>query len=423
MKQQQSPSFSKSAVALLIASAAVLFALGILLTAFGESSGAGSGNKAGPGTFSVSAVGHAGLYDVLKRLGRPVRRGMGESIWNSGSGASLIMIEPDLGLIGRGQYQNLNSAKRMLLVLPKWHGVKSGTRPAWVERVYPVHFASADRTLELVDESGAVGLAAWPERWPINEIGYEPAGFGLVQLIRSKNMRPVVADERGILVGEIEKDGRKILVLSDPDVAANHGLVKGDNAAFMVALIDGLRSWQADGNTSSIIFDEAPHGYSRKTGSPLKLLFMFPFAVVTALLCAAAALLVWAGAGRFGAPLTPRPPIDFGKATLIANGARLLDQAGRHTEALKRYVRMTIRSAAAALHAPAGLDDQGRAEWLDRIGRARGIERSSLSILNDVDRFNPGDEKKLARLYENVWAIYRWKGEMLNEHSARRRHS
>ena len=419
-----SPAFSKSAVALLIAAATTLFALSVLLTAFDDKPKVSAGGgRSGPGTFSTSAVGHAGIYDVLKRLGRPVERGQGGEGGLNRRGGTLIAIEPDLWRIDDADNSSLGVARRLLLVLPKWQGVKSEARPAWVSHVYPVSAGRIEQTLALADKEAQAVLAAWPAAWMVNEIGYPPAGSGQVQLIRSDKMRPVVACAEGILVGEIVDGDRKILVLADPDVTANHGLVQGDNAAFMVALIDGLRSWNSPDDRAPVVFDETLHGFLKSNESPLKLLFRFPLTVVTILVCLAAGLLAWSGAGRFGAPLVPRPPIDFGKTTLIGNGARLLDYAGHHSEVLKRYVRMAIRTVAVTLHAPASLDDYGQAEWLDRLGRSRGVRGSCRVILGAVDHLGVNDEKNLGPLYESVWAIHRWKGEILNEHSARRGHS
>ena len=424
IRSETSPPFSRRAVAVLIAAATTLFALSILLSAFdGRSQTRPASNRIGAGTFSTSAIGHAGIYDVLKRLGRPVQRSMGEKSGFNRSGGALVVIEPDLGRVGEVDDSSLASAKRLLLVLPKWRGVKSETSPDWVSRVYPVGRARANRTLALVDKESRVAWAAWPSSWKVNEVGYAPAGSSWIQLIRSDKMRPLVQCDEGILVGEILSEGRKILVLSDPDLVSNRGLVKGDNAAFMVSLIDGLRNWDNAGNRAPVVFDEALHGFLKSRRSLLNLLFSFPFAIVTILVCASAALLAWSGAGRFGAPLVARPPIDFGKTTLIGNGARLLDYAGYHSDVLKRYVRMAIRSAAAALHAPPSLDDYGQAEWLDRIGQSRGVRGSCKTILKTIDSLNTDDENHLDQLYQNVWAIHHWKGELLNEHSARRRHS
>ena len=52
-----------------------------------------------------------------------------------------------------------------------------------------------------------------------------------------------------ILIGEIVDSGRRIWVLSDPDIIANRGFGRGDNAALSVAVVDRLR---ANAGSSSV---------------------------------------------------------------------------------------------------------------------------------------------------------------------------
>jgi hypothetical protein len=230
-------------------------------------------------------------------------------------------------------------------------------------------------------------------------------------------MTPLVGGKDGILLGEIEDEGRKIWVLSDPDVLSNHGIVRGDNAAFMLAVVDELRSWNDAPLDAPIIFDQSIHGFREQRGSLLTLLFSFPFVIVTALTCVAAALLLMSGTGRFGAPIVPKPALDFGKANLIANSARLLDYAGHHAEALERYIRMTLRSTARALRAPGFSEskhgDSALSEWLDRVGRSRGVNASFAEIMHVLHGAD-ASENNLPLLFKNAKKIFDWKQAILN---------
>ena len=60
--------------------------------------------------------------------------------------------------------------------------------------------------------------------------------------IRSDKIKPLVASGDHILVGEVERRGRRIVVVADPDLLANAGLAKPVNAAFALALIGRLRT-------------------------------------------------------------------------------------------------------------------------------------------------------------------------------------
>lgn len=407
--------FSRITVAVLLAVALGLFALSMILSAYDQTQ-ASSGARHRPGSFSSSAIGYAGLYEVLKQMDRPVARAMGRSLSLTGSSGTLILAEPDLGRLDQGD-QKLK-APRLLLVLPKWRGYASDDNPAWIGRADVLSVPTVQSTLALVDSGGEILRVQWPGLWSVNEIGLRPEGFGQVQLMRSARMRPIVALGRDLLVGEIKEGERRIWVVSDPDVLSNHGLLKGDNAAFAVALIDRLRALDNDNLRAPIVFDEAVHGFLESQDSFLKMMFRLPFVALTILICLAAALLAWSGSGRFGAPRSYRPPLDFGKRRLIDNSARLLDYAGHHAELLRRYIKMVVRSAAEALHAPAGLDLAAQADWLDRIGRSRGLERSCAAILQDSLAAGQ-NARDLSRLFEGAWNIYKWKGEIYGSAKSR----
>jgi hypothetical protein len=433
----------------------MLFALSILLRAC-DATPLKSGGQGGVSSYDLSAIGHAGLYDVLRRTGRPVKRSVGNTLALVGRSGVLVVAEPELWRMGEVEGEWLMAAPRLLLVLPKWRGEVDEERPDWVSAVTPLPLREAGRTLELVISRSEVFRSAWPEKWDKNGIGRAlPTGpeargeqaENRIQLIRSRALKPVVSAGDGILLGELVYYGKKIWVLSDPDVMSNHGLGRGNNAAFMLALIDALRGWNNSDPGAAIVFDETVHGYRQAEGSPLTLLFRFPFALVSALVVLTGILLVWAGAGRFGAPRLPEAPLDFGKGKLIDNSARLLDYAGHHTALLARYAQMTVRLAAQALHAPPGLDEAALAAWLDRIGRARGVGASCADILEKVAGLAAGNTQKslepfavkrqtqaqnaartreagrLAGLFGCARAVHKWKEEILHGYPEHKRHS
>lgn len=413
--------FPRSALILIIACGCALFALSILLYSY-KGDPVMSGDRIQPGTYSISAIGYGGLYDTLRRLDRPAKRAASNALSLAGANGTLVIGEPDLERITSGGSLKLLRARRLLVILPKWRGIPHEEELAWVSGVEPVPLAHAKQTLYwVVRADNDVFRKEWPSRWSVNEVGISPTGSGIVQLIRSTTMRPVVGDSDGMLVGEIIEGKRKIWILSDPDVLSNHGIFTGDNAAFMLTLMDQLRLWENDDPKASIVFDESVHGFQEARWTPLRLLFSFPFAIVTLLLCCSAALWVMAGANRFGAPIAPKRPLDFGKATLIYNSARLLDYAGHHPVVLKRYVRMTVHSAGQLLHAPPSLDDAALAAWLDTIGKANGVTGSCAKIMRATNELNAHTKGDISRLFESAWNIYCWKGELFNESGTHRR--
>ena len=417
--------FSTKVLLLFIACAVALFALSILLSAYDDEPVAPA-NKVKPGSYSSSAIGYAGFYDSMRRLEMPVIRSIGNTLQQVGAHGTLIVAEPDIGrLTNYEDAAKLANTPRLLLVLPKWRGFPDENRPNWVEDVEPVALFTAQQTLALVaGTNSAVIRDKWPAGWQYNELGVTPAPTTeVVQMIRSDQLRPVVGTRDGMLVGEIIENGRIIWVLSDPDVMANHGFGKGDNAAFMITLVGVLRYWHNTDATAPIVFDEVVHGFEQGESSPLKLIVSFPFSIITILVCLTAAFAVMAGISRFGAPRRPQPNLDFGKAGLINNGARLLDYAGHHTIVLQRYVRMTIRSVGQSLHAPHNLSDAALAQWLDRIGKTRKLKMSCSSILAEAMQLKNEDNQTLTRLFKSAGEIHTWKGEMLNGSAVNRRDS
>jgi hypothetical protein len=414
------PAFSSQAVILIVLCAVAFFALSALLSSKGDPGV--SADRAGPGAYSVSAVGYAGFFDLLKERGVPVLISAGDPLSDAGLRGTLIVAAPEARFIAGARAMDLERAQRLLLVLPKWEVRPDEDKPEWIASAESLPMFIAQEALALIPSAGSrVFRKEWPVRWTVDEFGYEPSGAGIAQLIRPDGMKVLVGDGDGALVAEITEGDRKILVLSDPDVMSNHGLIKGQNAAFMVALIGALREQDGSAISASVVFDETVHGFHAASASPYHALFSPPFSVVTVLAFCSVIVMLWAGYGRFGATRDAPPALGFGKAKLIDNSARLLDYGGHHAAILARYVRMTVRSAARALHAPGGLDEPSLVEWLDRIGRSRGVNGSCGGILSRANDTRGTKSELARRRFSCAMDIYLWKGEIINGSAGRGR--
>ena len=375
----------------------------------------GRPDAVGPSTFSRSALGHAGIADMLRRLGFTVVKSRSDSLGRLRPDGVLVVAEPN---ISKPQdVQPLLLARNVLLVLPKRVGLRSRDRPEWVERTMVIPVARAAAVLTLPNVKAEVVRAEAGAAWSRNELGPAPKIAGSVQLIKSTALRPVVATDNGMLVGELRINTRRLWVLSDPDVLENHGIGEADNAAFALALINGLR-----GRNGNVVFDETVHGYAEPAGKPWQLLFEFPFVLATLQGVIAVGLLLWATMGRFGAPLPPPLALESGKHGLIQNTAKLFEFAGYQAVMVQRYVQAVVRDVARQLHGPAALTEADAAAWLDRVGRARGVDISCAALLlraSDLDRRRDG--ATLASLARDT---YRWKREIVDGgpgHSRRHR--
>jgi hypothetical protein len=410
--------FSKSAAGILIATAAALFALSLILAA--REDAYSGGESAGPGVNSASAVGYAGMYDVMRRMDLPVKRSAKNPSRDAGSRGVLVAAEPARRFLlgadaGSGVWSD---AKRLLFVLPKWRWTVDFQRPSWVSEMSAADLSEARRALAFLTADGStVFRADAPGTWSTNEFPFSPEISGVVQLLHpSEKMRTLVGDGNGALLAEMTEEDRTIWILADPDVMSNHGFMKGDNAAFMISALNALsRIGNEDfSGKIPIVFDETIHGFVSENDSLLKMMLSFPYAIVAILGVIWVVLLAAAGAGRFGVPERAERAIDFGKARLIDNCARLLDYGGHHAVTLRRYARSAIKETARALHVPEGLSEAETAEVIDRIGRSRNVSVSCSSIMNYLASDEKADRPDIPGLIETARLAHKWKGEISN---------
>ncbi len=402
------PIFSRRVLTGWIAAAAVLLAGSLFFVTRGD--GSSEGHEAiGPNTFSRSAIGHAGFAEILRQLGVPVVKSQFNSPQKLVPGSVLVIAEPWPMLQPVETFRPLLDAKIVLLILPKRTGTASENHPEWLGKAAVLPDTVAAAVLDLAVPKGDILRPATIGDWTKNDLGPVPSLVAPIQLMRSDRLRPVVANTEGVLVGAIDSPGHRLWVLSDPDVIANHGIARADNAAFAVALIEGLRG--ADGR---VVFDETVHGFVTEPASPLRLLFKFPYVFATLQGAIALGLLLWATIARFGAPQPMTPPLRAGKHGLIENTARLLEFAGYQSSIVRRYVEATIRDVAQQIHAPRGLAERPLLEWLRRIGDAREVATDCTDIYRRAGDQADMQRGDLAPLVPIARDIYRWKGEMLD---------
>jgi uncharacterized protein DUF4350 len=365
----------------------------------------------GPSTYSRSAIGHAGIADVLQRLGVSVVKSRNNSADKLGKNGLLVLAEPRPTALSDPALRALLEARAVLLVLPKWAGRASEKKPGWLGVAGEKSPADAQWALNLVAGGGEVVRERLPPIWETNLLGRSPQLESPVQLIRSVPMRAIVAGPSGILLGEVNKN-RAIWVLADPDVIANHGIGQGENAALALAIVNRLR-----GRDGPVVFDETIHGYLAQSATPLALLVQFPFVVATFMVAAALGLLMWATMARFGAPQTPPPPLSAGRQGLLQNVAQLITFAGHQQVMVRRYVQETVRETARQLHAPRGLSGEPLARWLTRVGEARGVTVDCAAVIGEVEQLADRRRNDLGPLVRLAREIHRWRREIVDGRS------
>jgi hypothetical protein len=365
----------------------------------------------GASTFSRSAIGYAGIADVLQKLDMPVLKSRSDSLGKVTQGGVLVIAEPLPGAKNEDIMRTLLKADTILLILPKWVGRPSASKPGWISEAVPIDQAAAGWALRLVAPKAELANVN-TANWATNALNLTPNIEAPIRLMHGDRLQPIIGTADGVLLGEIRDRNRKIWVLSDPDIISNYGLARSGNAALAVAIIERLRS-----GSGSIVFDETIHGFIAQPANPLLLLFRFPFVMATIQGAFAIALLLWATLGRFGTPQPAPAVLSAGRQGLLDNIAKLVDISGHREVMIKRYVLETLRDVGRQLHAPRGLSTAALIGWLQRVGTARGVATDCGPLIGEAAMLGESRTRNPAALVRLAREIHRWKGEILDGRS------
>ena len=404
----QSP-FEPRVVVALVAALVALFATSLFLT--GAVRQHAGGSQVGANTYSRSAVGHLGFFDVLQKLDYRVVRGLHDVQAQIGANGILILAEPGSAVFNSRGSGNLLGAETILVVLPKWDVRRGGERDDWIGEAQLARPYLAQSIFRAVAGSGDIVRVARSSVFRKNIVIPDPTIGDPIQLIKNSKLRPLVASAEGILLGEFKEGRRRIWVLADPDPIENHGIAKGDNLAFDRAIVYTMLA----GKPGKLVFDETLHGFEHSPPSALKFLFEFPFNLIALEVVAAVTLLLLASVGRFGTPEIPDRILNAGKRDLISNTASLIDHAGHHAATQRRYIGMVLQDTGRQLRAPRQLNDDEMAAWLDRTAAARGLRPECVALLERV----AAKSQDLVSLFTEARAIHAWRKEILNGISGR----
>ena len=400
--------FSQRSVTLLIVLGVFAFIGALTLLVLMEDRG--RGRVLGPTASSTSAVGYHALAHLLDEFDIPSasnRIGVTRSAARTGL---LVMAEPILTTADdREAFKaRLARARNVLVVLPKWRAAETKTRPDWVVATQLRAVDQPASVLAILNTGATIRRAEGTLTW---QTGAAPAPTfeRVIQLVSGGSLRPIIRTDAGVLFGAIgDPDAGQIYVLSDPDILANHGIRGGANAALALRLIELARV--GDG---PVVFDETIHGFTAKPNLWRGLLEL-PFAIVTIAGLLAAAMLVWATVGRFGAPQPVPPALPAGKAGLIHSTAELLVFGRRTRHLVERYFSIIRRDVARRLHAPRSLRGHDLTLWLDAAGQRRSLTHTCEDLERQVGGVLHGQRPDDTGLAGLALRIYRWRRAMLD---------
>jgi hypothetical protein len=392
--------FSPRILLIWISALAAILGLSLYLFAYGI--GAPETQAVGPSAFSRSAIGYAGLAELMRRANIPVVRKRIGSAPEDSKSSLLIIAEPEVSAQTEANGFALGRAANVLVILPKWEGERDERHQGWIKHVDPAPMGNANWALSILGVGGELTRgaegAALDRTLTLNKLDAAPTLPGDLQLIAKSSLTPIVATSAGVLIGEKISRGHKIWVVADPDFLSNHALFEGGNAKFVGALIAALRA--PNGN---VIFDETVHGFAAPAANPMRALLEFPFVVASAYGLAGLALVLWSAMRRFGAPEPASVVLKAGKIGLIRNVANLIEFAGGRQDVAINYLRFAVDDAARRLRAPKSLSLERQMEWLDRVGQARGVKTKVVEIAQKLVGQNQDAALSRAALELHLW--------------------
>jgi hypothetical protein len=394
-----SPLFSARAVLALVLVGIVAFAGLAVLSAYAPDLRTGNDGRAH--ALSKSAVGFAGAPILMK--------GLGESVLVSRTRprnmpGAVIVLTPDGGQKAEA-LKPFETARRVLIVLPKWQVTADPVRKGFVRKVSPNPDGAAynkllgefSRGTQVVVRAGAGrpvlrgagGAFADDRRLPLGRIDR-------LQTVSGEAWAPALVDETGAIVLAYSRRKPNVWLLADPDLLNNQGLASLDTARAGAAVL------QAAGGGNTILFDVTLSGFERGRGLG-RLVLEPPWLAATLCAVAAAILMGFHAVARFGQPRRRERPFALGAAALVDNSADLVRMARKEAELAPAYAALT---RALVLKAGGGHMQE---HWLEDLAARRGAAA-------------PGElaaEAETAKTREDLLAVakklFDWRGEMTRE--------
>jgi hypothetical protein len=344
-------------------------------------------------SYSVSAVGFAGLYELLNEVGPGSERlHLNEPIPVGGRLFLLTGLDGNYFLNHLSySYEDELPKMTILYFIPKWNYQKHPDNSSWVaNQNLMATLLVKDMMEDLLDIQfqPRVVRSPWPKEDDIIASFSAPTPTGpadskTFQLLQDEELTEVVSAPGGLLVSRLQVDELTLYLVSDPDVANNMGLGLGQNSDFILKLIQHImRQEELEGPITFCEKIQPDLNLTLARDSFLGPLATFPMIIIDILALLAGLIFFAALSRRFGG-LGSNLPHDehFGKSKLIENSAMLMARVSLLPSTLQAYQKMTIQRAGKALHAPRLANNQELVFFLDQVGCAKGIRPSLGSIM------------------------------------------
>ncbi len=393
----------RTVLILLLVGLTAFVSLGVL-TAYAPALRARS--QGGENALSRSAVGYAGLVRLLEAEGVPVVVSRGQLPPLHGAGGVVIFTPPADTTAAKLTAALRAGRRRTLVILPKWVYTPDPDHLGWARRVGLVPALLAVAT---VQPRGVTGLnrrdAPAGARTPairgdvVRVGGLRTGRLQSLQTLVAPGARTLLSDDAGQPV--LVQLAQGAFVLSDPDLVDNQGLASLEGARTALAVIDMVR-----GGQGPVVFDVTLNGFARAR-SLLGLALAPPFLGASLCALAAAVLMGWHAAARFGPARPQARALALGKTALLDNTAMLISLARREPKMGRRYAVLVRRVLARRVLSRAAADPgEGRLDGaLDRLTPAGEPPFSTLAVEAGDARDAPAMLRAARRLHQRQMEI------------------
>lgn len=404
--------FSRRTAMLLVAAGALAFLL--LLWLIGRGIADGERNNGQAHAASKGLAGYAAMAAYLGKRGYQVD--LVEARGQLRQDGVLVLTPPAVTDIK--ELSRVVEARRQigptLVITPKWlaipqPGFEKNSKPGWVRLVeagaphWPGFHDEITLFLEPMDKgtrpggwsgTGIAGALARTDKVMSGD------GDGLVPLVRGdSDARALVSyvDDgdypalRAIALDDAPEHDRDrpglavpaarplypVVFVFEPDLVNNLGFNRPEAARLTDLLVGALTR---HGSPKRVSFDLTFNGFVQ-ADNLLTLAFTPPFLAATLCLIMAAAVALWRAYQRFGPPVLTGRTIAFGKRTLVANAAGLVQRARRLHLLGPPYADAARERLVRALALPARLSHAEAEKAIDRAQAARAPDSPPFSQL------------------------------------------
>lgn len=391
---QTHPFRRRTLLALLGVAAAAFVAMAYL--AIDDDAPRAGNEAAGTTSASRSAVGYRAFIELLRQFEPAVASRLSRS--DSRAALRLLLAPADPPEV---RYVVATRAGPALIVLPKWRTRRDGLS----DRVRAARLLAPESVRQLAREVASDIEIVRPSSitaWRASEIRGAPE-LSQPQLVRSRLLCPLLSSPEGVLIGRLcaRPD---VIVLADPDLLANHGLWRGQNASVAMSMIDRIR-----GSGGLILALESDAAAAAASRSIWKLMLTPPFLAITIAFAIAAAVALWMAALRFGPPARETEGPPAGIFTLIDVGAGLLHARSHGGRVLRRYAELQALDLGRRLHAPRATTSPAEiGTWLDASRRRRAPGPGYAELMRQVDQVDRAPKPDSTAIVGAAGRLFRW---------------